>query len=154
MSIRTSRLLVANNALQSFMPHVVLHGSRELRMSWQIKGYPMRDYPARLRATGDWPAYGYRHRPCGGTGYQALAQLIRYVRDLPRLPLATWKYWASDKIALCGTNTVDILSESDYGERMNCVLCGSDKYDGGVDWWSNDGVVGPCCMWGATCVRK
>jgi len=144
-SMRSDRVAVANAALDTFIPGVRLYQDRELRMAWS-----RHDFPARLRSQGDLPAFGYRHRPTGGTGMQALAQLIRYVRDLPRFPLATWEYWAGERVKLCTALTVELIGSSDYGDptKTRCVLCGDSEFKRGLDWWSLDGITGPCCGFG------
>jgi hypothetical protein len=145
------RIAVANMALDTFIPGVILYQSRELRMAWDARKQPPKyDFPARLRGQGDWTQFGYRHRPTGGTGMQALAQLIRYVRDLPRLPLVTWEYWSSDTIKLCNPRTVELLKSGGYedAKKTCCVLCGDPLFKRGLDWWSLDGVVGPSCRFG------
>lgn len=152
MSTRASRLETANKALGTFAPAVRLYdGARELRMCWDARVQPpKRDFAARLRSDGSWPLYGYRQRPCGGTGMQAIAQLIRYVRDLSRLPIDTWEYWGGHSVQLCTAETVDILRGGGYADpkKTACVLCGKGTFKGGLDWWSLDGVTGPCCMHG------
>ena len=136
----------ANLILESFVSIRLYYGERELRMRWP----PQHDFPARLRGDGTWPVYGYNQRPTGGTGMQALAQLIRYVRDLPRFPMKTWEYWASNAIALTNEKTLFLLRTSDYEDPQKtcCVLCGTNEYKKGLDWWSLDGVTGPCCFGG------
>ena len=109
------RIAVANLALDTFMPGVILYPGRELRMCWDIRKQPPKyDFPARLRTDGSWPAFGYRQRPSGGTAFQALAQLIRYARDLSRLPLVTWEYWSSETVKLGTPTTVEILRQGGY----------------------------------------
>lgn len=142
------RIGMANVILDTFLPGVVLFMDGELRMSWDNRKQPPRyDFPARLRTQGDLPEFGYRQRPCGGTGMQALAQLIRYVRDLPRLPMVTWEYWAGDRVKLCERRTIILLNAAGYGDTLKtrCVLCGDTEFKRGLDWWSLDKVTGPSC---------
>jgi len=150
----TERIAIANSALQTFAHSIELYrGTHELRIRWDIRQEKCADdYPARLRGDGTWPKYGYYRYPTGGTGQQAIAQLIRYIRDLNRLPIDTWKYWASDTVKLCNSQTVEILQNSDYGnpKKTRCVLCGSTEFKPGLDWWSLNGLTGPCC-WGGKC---
>jgi hypothetical protein len=144
------RIVAANSILNTFVPGVVLYqGERELWMSWGRVGPRFRTFPARLRGEGDIPQYGYRQRPCGGTGMQALAQIIRYVRDLPRLPMDTWEYWVSSTVQLGSIDTLTLLRAAgyDHPSKTRCVLC-KGPYKRGIDWWSKDGVTGPCCFGG------
>jgi hypothetical protein len=149
------RIAIANQVLDTFVPGVLLyqsnHAKRDLRMCWDVrKGKPKHDFTAQLRGDGSWTRYGYNQRPTGGTGMQALAQLIRYVRDLNRLPLSTWEYWATNKVGLTNEHTVELLKNSDYGDpkKTCCVLCGTTEFKKGLDWWSLDGVTGPSCFGG------
>lgn len=149
--LRDYRIGIANLALDTFAPGVLLYHSRELRMCWDHRKPPARhDFPARLRTDGSWPQFGYRQRSTGGTGMQAIAQLIRYVRDLPRLPMITWEYWAGERVKLATPRTVELLTHGNYGdpEKTKCVLCGTATFKRGLDWWSLDGVIGPCCSGG------
>lgn len=149
MSERDYRLGVANLVLDTFVPGVMMYeGEYGLRMSWDNRKQPRHDFAARLRSDGSWPLYGYNVRPSGGTAYQGIAQMIRYVRDLPRLPLLTWEYWSGDSVKLCTPRTLELLKSSDYSKKTNCVLCGSSEWKRGLDWWSLDGKIGPCCSHG------
>lgn len=158
MSTYSERIVVANRVLQTYEPAIELYqGGRELRVRWDIRHSAKQrgdcDFPARLRHDGTWPMYGYHKFPTGGTGQQSVAQLIRYVRDLNRLPIDTWEYWASKTVQLCTDETVQILAASDYGNPLKtcCVLCGTTDYSlRGLDWWGLDGLTGPCC-WGGRC---
>lgn len=154
----SSRISVALSALDTFAPGVKLYmGRRELRMSWDIRLTipPRHDFPARLRTKGDIPEFGQEVFPGGGTSLQALGQLIRFIRDLPRLPIDTWKYWSGSKVQLCTPHTVELLVGAgwDADGKTTCVLCGSVKFKGGLDWWGLDGVTGPCCS-GGRCMGR
>jgi hypothetical protein len=145
------RIGVANLVLDTVAPGVLLYRTKELRMCWDHRRQPPKyDFPARLREGGDWPSFGYRQRSTGGTGFQALAQLIRYVRDLPRLPMVTWEYWASESVKLGTPRTVELLRSGGYSDprKTCCVLCGDPDFKRGLDWWSLDGIVGPSCRFG------
>jgi len=79
----------------------------------------------------------------------AVGQLARWIRGQSRVPLSAWLYWASDKIRLAGTQGVFMLQGIMYssysdGNFTKCVLCGADKCG---DWWSRDGLTGPCCTY-------
>jgi hypothetical protein len=153
-STREYRLSMANLIADTFVPGVIFYeGASGLRMSWDNrKQTPRYDFPAVLRSDGSWPKFGYRQRPTGGTGFQAMAQLIRYIRDLPRLPLVTWEYWAGASIQLGAARTIELLRASDYGnpDKTRCVLCGTLDFKG-LDWWSLDGITGPSCF-GGRCI--
>lgn len=155
MSTREYRLAMANMILDTFSRDTFLYeGQHGLRMRWgSMPGDPLtprHDFTAALRTDGSWPRYGYRQRPFGGTGMQALGQLIRYVRDLPRFPVCTWEYWCSDTVKLGNARTLELVRASDYGNAAKtcCVLCGTADYARGLDWWSLDGKTGPACRYG------
>ncbi len=83
----------------------------------------------------------------GGTWALAVGQLARWLRGQSREPMRRWRYWASDRMLLCTNETVEILEASSYNDpkKTCCVLCGNDSASG--DWWSLDGLVGPCCTY-------
>jgi hypothetical protein len=85
-----------------------------------------------------------RKFPGGGTAITALSQLIRWLKGMPVLPITTWRYWAGDSIKLLPYSTVDIMETSGYPRESPCVLCGR-PLNGPLDWWSLDGLSGPCC---------
>ena len=149
------RIGVANLVLDTVAPGVMLYRAKELRMRRDVRKQPPKyDFPARLRTDGSWPAFGYRQRSTGGTGFQALAQLVRYVRDLSRLPLSTWEYWGGESVKLGNAKTLELLKSGGYPDPLKtcCVLCGDSEFRRGLDWWSLDGVVGPSCRFG--CCRE
>lgn len=156
MSTFEYRLGLSNLVADTFVPGVIFYpDQRELRMSWDNRRQPPRhDFPATLRGDGLWPKYGYNQRPSGGTGYRAMAQLIRYIRDLPRLPIETWRYWGGDSVKLCTPRTLELLESSDYANpgKTRCVLCGLFPLKS-IDWWSLDRVTGPCCF-GGRCIPE
>lgn len=153
------RIGVANLVLETFTQGVILYQERELRMCWDVRRPiaqrdgmygPRHDYPARLKEQGIGAQFRYRPLPIDGTGMQALAQLIRYVRDLPRLPLITWEYWGSEKIRLCTPRTIELLRKGGYGDplKTGCVFCGDQQFQSGLDWCSREEVTGPSCYGG------
>lgn len=159
--LREKRIVEVNAILATFVPSIhiydafTLRRSVILRMCWDHrKGNPKHNFPADLRSDGSWPRYGYDCRPTGGTGLQALAQLIRYVRDLTRLPILTWEYWCGEKIGLGNTETLRLIRESEYGDptKTCCIFCGTTEWKNGLDWYSYEGKIGPGCGWN-TCQK-
>ena len=150
-----ARIETANKVMDLFVPGVTLHQGRELRIKWTgVSTGRQCDYPARLR--GHWLCSVPRHRThWGGTCENAIAQLILYVRDRPRLPMVTWEYWTAPtgNVKLgreeARSKILPILRASDYNDpkKTCCVLCGASPCVG-LDWWSLDGVEGPCCSMG------
>lgn len=106
----------------------------------------------RLNGTGLSLGFRYGSYGMGGTGATALAQLVRFCRDAPRLPIGTWRYWTSDVVGLKPPQIVEWLEASPYPEKTACVLCG--KIPSPIDWWSQGNVQGPCCMHGACKTRE
>lgn len=82
--------------------------------------------------------------PGGGTSMTAVSQLVRWLQNKPVLPIATWRYWASEKVKLLDNNSVDILAEAGYPSDAKCVLCGRSLHKS-LDWWHLGKVSGPCC---------
>lgn len=92
----------------------------------------------------------------GGTSSTALSQLVRWVQGKPVLPLSTWQYWVGETVQLGrdkGPLIVDLLTEGGYPQSVDCVLC-HQPISGGLDWWSLNGVTGPCCSWRSGCEQK
>lgn len=155
--LRTKRITEANDILATFAPSIhiydafTLRRSVILRMCWDVRKPEGAKYnfPADLRSDGSWPRYGYDCRPTGGTGLQALAQLIRYVRDLSRLPFLTWEYWCGEKIGLGNAETLRLIRESEYEDptKTCCIFCGTTEWKNGIDWYNFQGKVGPGCVW-------
>jgi hypothetical protein len=69
------------------------------------------------------------------------------------LPLATWRYWAGERVKLLPIEAVETLAAGGYPVDVPCVLCG-EIIRGGLDWWSLDKVSGPCCAWTSGCRQK
>lgn len=98
----------------------------------------------------------YRRWGHGGTCCAALAQLIRWCRGQPVLPLSTWEYWSGERIRLGrerGPEIVQILRSAGWPETVPCVLCG-ETIQGGMDWWCLDRVSGPCCSMRSGCQQR
>ena len=45
-----------------------------------------------IRADGLWPIFDYGALGLGGTAATAIVQLVRWIRALPRRPIAWWQY--------------------------------------------------------------
>jgi hypothetical protein len=85
----------------------------------------------------------------GGTSCTALAQLIRWLRGQPVLPISTWQYWSTETVKLVSPEAVEMLRAGGYPVHANCVLCGQQVTS--LDWWNLNGVSGPCCGWTSGC---
>lgn len=57
----------------------------------------------------------------GGTSCTALAQLIRWCRGEPVLPLSTWRHWSSEQVKLLDASAVELLRAAGYPEKTPCV---------------------------------
>lgn len=157
MPIDDRRLKSANQALRTFAP--ALHFARyrgRLYLEQRHQDLSPVVLPAMLRGDGSWPKYWdkYAH---GGTAGQAVAQLIRFIRDSTRQPLKVWLYWTSDSIGLGDQTTVGILQKAGYADpaKVCCVLCGAELEQRASDWWSQGAgknkVAGPCCWRSPEC---
>lgn len=114
------------------------HRGEKYSRRWMTRGQDF--YPVWHRSWGH-----------GGTASTALAQLVRWIRNQPVLPIATWRYWAGDKCRLIRDgDAAGILLAGGYPEHAHCVLCGL-RLDGAFDWWSLDKVSGLCCGWNNGC---
>ena len=91
-----------------------------------------------------YPTFRWYH---GGTATIAASQLIRWLQNKPCLPISTWEYWSS--IALCPIETVILLKDSGYPEKVNCCLCGAELKQ--FDWWHLDKIEGCCCLHNQGC---
>lgn len=105
--------------------------------------------------TGIYPAFRYGQHGMGGTEAMAITQLIQWIRGEPRKPMSWWRYVCGPSVMLAGPehhNPIDrrpdllaALQASTYtaGDATVCILCGHpDPHD----WWSLDGIRGPCCF--------
>jgi hypothetical protein len=119
------------------------HGGQSFSRVWQTRRQDF--YPV-------W-SHKWAH---GGTACTALSQLVRWVQDKPVLPLGTWRHWCGPRVALGrenGPKIVTLLQERGYPEHVDCVLC-HVPIVGGLDWWSLNGVSGPCCHHTEGCRQK
>ena len=112
----------------------------------------------RLCGNQDFYPVWYRQWGHGGTASTALSQLVRWIKGKPVLPLATWIYWGGEACRLLRhgngpESAIEQLKSGGYPQESNCVLCG-EKLTGSLDWWSLDGVSGPCCSLRNGCQQK
>lgn len=154
-SMNIDRLRSANAALQTFAPETRIERRRggwwvcwtnyrgeQLSRRWMTRGQDF--YPVWSHLWGH-----------GGTCCTALSQLVRWSAGRPVLPLASWLYWTGPVVKLArdkGQDLVDTLRSGGYPEHVPCVLCGDIVTK--MDWWSLDGVSGPCCAWTTGCRQK
>lgn len=92
----------------------------------------------------------------GGTSCMALSQLIRWIQGKPVLQISTWRYWTGDRVGIGrerGPEILELLESAGYPAITPCVLCGLELEFAG-DWWSLDGVSGPCCRYTEGCRQK
>lgn len=150
--MKKERIPVANRILQTFesgaKAEFVLSDAGRLRIKTQHGSKP-----ATVANNSGALSCNYGQLGFGGTSAMAIGQLVRWIRNKTRLPVACWEYWASDTIKLCNDETVQLIEKSGYCDpkKTCCVLCGYE-YTG--DWWDLDGVVGPCCSMGRCQQRK
>jgi hypothetical protein len=98
-----------------------------------------------------YPVWSHKY-PGGGTSSTALSQLIRWLGGKPVLPISTWRWWASERCQLLPMESVETLFAGGYPEWSPCVLCGTRPES--IDWWSLNGVSGPCCSFTTGCRQK
>ena len=148
LKTRRERLAVANRALKFFAAdtELVLNYAGYVYVRWQSHGKAVvRRWMSRGQSF--YPVW-YRQWGHGGSASTALSQLVRWVQGKPVLPLSSWRYWGSERCNLFGggkqtAELVALLSGAGYPEIPICVLCG-EQVEGSLDWWSLDGVSGPC----------
>lgn len=147
-----SRLDVANRVLATFSPSRIERRKGGWYVCWENKWQGPMAKRWHCRGQDFYPSW-HRKWPGGGTASTALSQLIRWLRDQPVLPISSWRYWASETCKLLPVTVADDLLAAGYPEHVPCVLCG-ETIVGGLDWWSLDGVTGPCCGWTTGCRQK
>lgn len=100
----------------------------------------------RIRRDGNWLLGPTWRVGIGGTEVQAITQLVHVLRGEPRHGRA---YWGSCAQHGLGERTplLDALEAAGVFDdaATRCVLCG---HASPTDWWSLDGVTGPCCRGG------
>lgn len=151
----TERLPAANRCLRSFAPTTELAIDR----GYVIVRFPLTIRGQRQTVSRRWMTRGQDFYPTwkniwphGGTATTALAQLVRWIKELPVLPITSWEYWASDQVKLLSRDAADQLKRDGYPVTAKCVLC--DQEVKSLDWWSLDGVSGPCCGWTTGCRQR
>lgn len=146
------QLKVANEVLATFSPSKISKEPTGWYVEWEVHGVRTKKR-WQIQRGNDFFAVWHRKWPGGGTAMTALSQLIRWLRGQPVLPIGTWAYWASDLMRLLPPEAVGDLSEGGYPDHADCVLCGT-RLGGSLDWWSLDGVSGPCCRWANGCRQR
>lgn len=148
----TTPLEVANLVLQTFFQGTIERRKGGVFVSWI--GHSGKRIEKRWQCRGqDFYPVWYRHYPGGGTSSTALSQLVRWIQRKPVLPISTWQMWASERCKLLPKDAVDLLLAGGYPQHVDCVLC-QQQIEGSLDWWSLDGVTGPCCGWTSGCRQK
>lgn len=154
---KDDRVKIANRVLATFAPGATIrlcptgyvlvkwtHEGVNVSKRWMTRGQDF--YPVWHRKWGH-----------GGTATTALAQLVRWVQRKPVLPIASWRYWAGDKCRLLrqsdATQPLADMVAAGYPEVARCVLCDCEL-DRAYDWWSLNGVTGPCCVMQSGCNQK
>lgn len=146
--IHLERLDAANAALAGFAQGTtieVLGGRVFVRWSSHRRGNVRKQWMTRGQ---DFYPVWHRKWGHGGTATTALAQLVRWIQGRPVLPMRSWRHWMSETVSLGrdrGPQILLALSNGGYPESSPCVLCGRDVAASSFDWWSLDGVSGPCC---------
>lgn len=137
----------ANGVLRIFQPdfHFVKH--HRLCLVWERDGVYSTHAVRVSKHSGALNMSNWK-LGLGGTSAMAMGQLARWVRGQSRVPVAAWEYWAGDMIKLAGDRGDELavaIKQSSYGDdkKTCCVLCGADRCG---DWYSFEGLVGPCCV--------
>ena len=157
----SNRIAAANEALLDIAPResraeISIVPRKGVHVSWSKPWADSQRVTKRWTCnSGGWPPWS-RQWPTGGTGVQALFQLVRWVQERPILPIRTWRYWASDTVKMLPPEAVDKLLAAGWPESVLCVLCKGtiDPPITGLDWWHLDGVSGPCCGPGKGCQKR
>jgi len=147
-----TKLETANAVLSSFSISQIERRDGGWYVVWESRGATVSRRWA-VRGGQDFYATWSHRWPGGGTAMTALSQLVRWLRGQPVLPIATWRYWSTDKIKLLPESAVGVLRDGGYPDVATCVLCG-ESIQRGFDWWSLDGVSGPCCSLRNGCKQK
>lgn len=150
------RIPIANRVLDCFAPGTIISHSPGIGMSVSWEGNNgMMHRRWQTRGQDFYPTWSNKWGH-GGTACTALSQLVRWVQGKPVLPLSTWRHWFGDKCLLArdrGDEGLKHLACGKYPDEAVCVLC-KQPIVGGLDWWSLNGVSGPCCGWKNGCRQK
>jgi hypothetical protein len=143
-----TKLETVNAAIAIFAPGTTV---RRGLTGWLVEwaDYRGKQYSRRWavqRGSDTWPVF-HRKWTQGGTGCNALAQLMRWLQDRPVFGISTWQYWVGPSIRLGKPELIDVLLQGGYPADHVCVLCGKTIVPSvdGLDWWSLKGVSGPSC---------
>ena len=154
--MKNDKVTVANKVLECFAPGTSLRlESGYVLVRWEgTNSYTERRWMTR---GGSFYPVWYGKWGHGGTACTALAQLVRWIQGKPVLPLITWRYWASEAVQLLRHGDFSSLQKEmmalGYPEVATCVLC-QQEIIRGMDWWSLDGVSGPCCTHNYGCRQR
>jgi len=143
---------VANLVLQTFFRGSIEKRKGGVYVSWMSYGNKRVEKRWQCRGQDFYPVWHHSY-PGGGTSSTALSQLIRWIQCKPVLPISTWRMWASERCKLLPPSAVELLLQGGYPEAAYCVLC-HRLIEGSLDWWSLDGVSGPCCGWTSGCRQR
>lgn len=146
MNDRKARVEQVNQVLETFYPSakILLDSRNHLLLQWlTTSGSTSLRYWV-TRGNDHYPVWHHR-APWGGTCSVAISQLIRWCQGKPVFGMDTWLWWANDRVALADERTIAVLREIGWPEKPICVLC--ERPCAGLDWWSLDGVSGPCCAY-------
>ncbi len=155
-TINHDRVATANRVLATFAPDTTIGiQGGHVQIVWHTRAG--KSYSKRWVTRGqDFYPVWHNKWPHGGTASYALSQLVRWIRDKPVLGIGSWKYWASESVKLLRhgdvASVLDQFVQAGYPSVSTCVLCGNTGHCG--DWWSLDGVSGPCCRHNSGCRKK
>ncbi len=153
----TTKLESANQALECFAEgtRLDLVTGQGVVVTWKQSSGKLMSRRWATCGQSFYPTWHY-HWGHGGTATTALAQLVRWIRGQPVLPMATWRMWVGDRCQLARSRDFECLQalrDGGYPEVANCVLC-EQPITGGMDWWYLDKVSGPCCSMHSGCKQK
>lgn len=139
----TEKLLLVNQILPTLSPGFQLEKRPNgFYLSWEH--WDTKKIISKRVCLKDNHYFTYR-LPTGGTCTNAIAMLVRYVRNQPVYPLGTWKYWASDTILMWRDPVIRdrnllLLEKSDWPRNPHCIFCDRDLTGKTWDWYSWKGL--------------